>query len=70
MLQNSYMLRFWRPHHGEAWRVTLISIGPDAAEQHFTTVKDLLTYLGRIYLASWGMATVASPTTHEVDASQ
>ncbi|MBP8291280.1 MAG: hypothetical protein KAX65_00830 [Caldilineaceae bacterium] len=67
MLQNSYMLRFWRPHHGEAWRVTLIRIGPDAAEQHFTTVTDLLIYLGRNYLASRGVANAAPPPIHEID---
>lgn len=49
MLQNSYLLRFWRVSPLEAWRVTLISIAPDAIEQHFTTVDECLRYLNGTY---------------------
>jgi hypothetical protein len=69
MLRNSYMLRFWRANHGESWRVTLISISPDATEQHFTTVKDLLIYLGRLYASSLWLSHDTPSTTHEIDAT-
>ncbi|MBX3001182.1 MAG: hypothetical protein KF893_21845 [Caldilineaceae bacterium] len=52
MSQSSYLLRFWRSANSEEWRVTLVNIEPDASEQHFTTVDDLLTYLRHSYLPS------------------
>lgn len=59
MLQHSYLLRFWRPPSSEDWRVTLVTITPDALEQHFTTVEELLTFLRCAYPSSTGQAEIA-----------
>jgi hypothetical protein len=64
------MLRFWRTNYGESWRVTLISIGPDATEQNFTTVKDFLIYLGRLYTSSLGLTNDTPPANYEIDFTQ
>ena len=65
MLRSSYMLRFWRTNHSESWRVTLISISPDAPEQHFTTVTDLLSHLDQEYASSLGLVHAGTATLHE-----
>jgi hypothetical protein len=49
MLQNSYLLRFWRPLNGDKWRATLIRVAPDKTEQHFGSIDDLLQHLQTYY---------------------
>ena len=54
-MQKSYVLRFWRAQQGDSWRVTLIPIGPDLPEQHFTTIVDFLAHLSQEYAAPSGL---------------
>lgn len=49
MVQDSYLLRFWRTPQGEEWRITLITVSSCASEQHFISVADLFDHLYGIY---------------------
>lgn len=51
MPQDSYLLRFWRPVQGTEWRITLIPVAPNAAEQHFVSVEALTHHLHDVYQA-------------------
>lgn len=68
MVQNSYLLRFWRTHQDGSWRATLITVDSAATEQHFTTVTDLLIHLSREYPSYLGLAYAAPAAPHERDA--
>ncbi|MCB0114406.1 MAG: hypothetical protein R2856_40170, partial [Caldilineaceae bacterium] len=49
MLQNAYLLRFWRSSARNDWRITLIPVGEDSTEQHFGTLDDLYRHLQESY---------------------
>ncbi len=43
--QCSYLLRLWREHHEQPWRVTLIAVAQPGAHQHFTTLEECFAFL-------------------------
>lgn len=49
MRNESYVLRLWQTHPGEAWRVTLIPVERGAPTEHFATIADFSTFLKRNY---------------------
>lgn len=49
MLQNAYVLRFWRATQRDVWRVTLIAIHEETTEQHFGSLEDMYRHLQENY---------------------
>lgn len=41
----SYLLRLWREHHEQPWRVTLIAVAQPDAHQHFNTLEECFAFL-------------------------
>ena len=45
LAQCSYLLRLWREHDEQPWRVTLIAVTQPDTHQHFTTLEDCFAFL-------------------------
>jgi hypothetical protein len=45
LAQCSYLLRLWREHDEQPWRVTLIAVAQPDTHQHFSTLEDCFAFL-------------------------